>query len=757
MAVNLSPVGGVAAQFFDNAGNVLTGGKLFTYAAGTTTPQTAYTTSAGNVAWSNPIILDAAGRVSGSGEIWLTDGTQYKFILRDSNDVLIATYDNVVGINSNFVNFTNEQEIQTATAGQTVFNLTTVQYSPGTNSLSVFVDGVNQYGPGAQYAYLETDSDTVTFVNGLHVGALVKFTTSQLNSSGAVDAEQVSYTPPFSGSVSTNVEAKLAQTVSFKDFGAVGDGVTDDKAAVLAALQSGYIVDGSGLTYAINGTCAPSSFVGLQNANFIQIGNNTATNFQTLRLVGLSNFFIDNVTINMGTNITTLANSGNAGLEIRGLSSGSGPSTTFTYVTNFKITRVNVTGNGCGNGIYVAIAKQFNIDNCYVYDRIAGSSPDPVNDCQNGIVTDVCSEFVLSNSRVKNLLTSISGVNTLKFTRGFLFVESSDFTMVGCNATTTDQNYDFSGSVLDTSPSSYQGNTRFTVTGCVSNDSGIYGFKFANVTHDGVISNCIANNSRGIAFIASAQDPSFTLTNKSYVTQNLNFVNCKVVNVLGTNWAGLPARGFNLLGAVGYPYPRGIKFSNCEVVDNQLTPTTAVAFASGVTLPEHGTAGFDENIANIIEDCSSKNVTSFNNDIERIGPTVCEVSGTANQSVPNSTFTELDWNFDILDPNFMHSTTSNEGLIYVRMPGCYRVSAKISFRQNASGLRSIRLVKNGTFIDKSTVISSDVSAGYETSVLTYYVDYAEVGTYYSVEVSQSSGGALDIVLPLSYLSVEKIG
>jgi len=227
MAVNLSPVGGVAAQFFTNTGAVLTGGKIYTYLAGTTTPATTYTSSQGTTPWTNPIVLDAAGRVSGSGEIWLTDGINYKFVLKDSNDVLIATYDNITGINSNSVAYTNSQEIVTATAGQTVFNLG-ISYQPGTNSLSVFVDGVNQYGPSASYAYVETDSDTVTFNSGLHVGAVVKFTTTQQQGAGATDASQVSYTPGGVGAVTTNVQAKLRQTVSVMDYVTSGAGTSGD-------------------------------------------------------------------------------------------------------------------------------------------------------------------------------------------------------------------------------------------------------------------------------------------------------------------------------------------------------------------------------------------------------------------------------------------------------------------------------------------------------------------------------------------------
>ena len=238
MAVNLSPVGGVAAQFFDNSGQVLTGGKLYTYLAGTTTPAVTYTTNSGIVANSNPIVLNAAGRVADSGEIWLTDSISYKFVLKDTNDVQIAVWDNVVGINSNFVNYTLQEQTFTATQGQTVFTLTGgIQYTPATNNLSVFVNGSKQV---AGVNYLETSTTVFTFVTGLNVGDVVDAITAIPVATNVISSVNVSYNQGGTGAVTTNVQAKLRETVSVKDFGAsTSNTASQNNTAFLNAFNNG--------------------------------------------------------------------------------------------------------------------------------------------------------------------------------------------------------------------------------------------------------------------------------------------------------------------------------------------------------------------------------------------------------------------------------------------------------------------------------------------------------------------------------------
>jgi hypothetical protein len=322
MSVTPSPIGGFAAQFFDNNGVILSGGKIYTYAAGTTTPQASYTSAAGVTPHANPIILDSAGRVPG-GEIWLTDGLVYKFVIETAASILIGTYDNITGVNSNFINYTIQEEVQTATAGQTVFDLSTINYTPGTNSLSVYIDGVNQY---VGDSYLETDSDTVTFTSGVHVGGEVKFTTAVQTTTGAVDASIVTYDPPFTGGVLTNVEDKLAQYVSVKDFGAVGDGVVDDTAAVQAAIDSGEPIVFPAGSYACGPLTQSTNFQRFYADGFVKIQKNangvlfTSTGnyvqFEGIQFIG-TGFTGDNV--NLTGNHPTLTNCASFGTPGRAL------------------------------------------------------------------------------------------------------------------------------------------------------------------------------------------------------------------------------------------------------------------------------------------------------------------------------------------------------------------------------------------------------------------------------------------------------
>lgn len=169
--VYLSPLAGAGWQFFDNSGIPLAGGKIYTYAAGTSTPQETYTSVLGTIQCSNPIVLDATGRTP--YEVWLVKGYSYKFVIKDANDVLIGTYDNISGEN-------DPTEILDMLA------------NTSNNSLG---------------------------------DALIGF--KQSNSSGF-----------YTNAVARTVNTKFQEILSVKDFGAVGDGTTDDTNAVTNAINA---------------------------------------------------------------------------------------------------------------------------------------------------------------------------------------------------------------------------------------------------------------------------------------------------------------------------------------------------------------------------------------------------------------------------------------------------------------------------------------------------------------------------------------
>lgn len=75
---------------FDDNGNPLVAGQLFTYAAGTTTPLATYSDVNLAVANQNPVVLDGAGRAV----VYLTPAS-YKFVLKTSAGVTLWTADSV--------------------------------------------------------------------------------------------------------------------------------------------------------------------------------------------------------------------------------------------------------------------------------------------------------------------------------------------------------------------------------------------------------------------------------------------------------------------------------------------------------------------------------------------------------------------------------------------------------------------------------------------------------------------------------------
>ena len=97
MTVYLSPFAGAGAQFFDDNGNVLSGGLIYQYAAGTSTPLATYTSAAGGAQNANPIVLDSGGRLP--EDMWLAQGEAYRFVVQSATFVQFGEYDNITGVN----------------------------------------------------------------------------------------------------------------------------------------------------------------------------------------------------------------------------------------------------------------------------------------------------------------------------------------------------------------------------------------------------------------------------------------------------------------------------------------------------------------------------------------------------------------------------------------------------------------------------------------------------------------------------------
>lgn len=173
-------------------GTPLVGGLLYTYVSGTTTNKATYTSSTLGVANTNPIVLDARGEA----DVWLGAGA-YTFTLKTSAGVTVDTVDDVMA----------PADLGNAT-------------DPAQGAGAVGFDYTLAYGAGTIGKWLK---DNVTLL-------------SDLAASGS--ASLVGWIQSGTGSVLRTVQDKLRDTISVKDFGAVGDGIADDTAAINVAISA---------------------------------------------------------------------------------------------------------------------------------------------------------------------------------------------------------------------------------------------------------------------------------------------------------------------------------------------------------------------------------------------------------------------------------------------------------------------------------------------------------------------------------------
>lgn len=419
MPVNLSPLAGAGWQFSDNNGTILAGGLLYTYAAGTTTPLATYTSSSGGTVNTNPIVLDAAGRTA--NETWLTEGSNYKFIIKDSSNVLIGTYDNISGINDVSSQFT------------------------------IYTDLAN----------------TTNVAKG---DALIGF--CQSNSAGI-----------FGGAVGKTVHTKLQEILSVLDFGADPTGVADSTTEIQSAITAAGV--GGRLHFPTGTYLLSSTIDCLVNQNLTGDGpNNTIIrrfanygntfNFDNAGCAIIKGMWFYHGTL-PDTGFTTLTNLATTGSHIRfGNAQGALIEDCWLWRMPFqinieqgsliKINRCNV--QGCWNryyaaaqegiaGIYigaVAYAQLIDITNCYFGGSNSGAQSIPfvISDNgtqtvnftgtnagnQNGILVYGCEGLLIDNCYMGGnvysniLLTPIRILSQVRITNNFFDSGGYDAPMV---------------------------------------------------------------------------------------------------------------------------------------------------------------------------------------------------------------------------------------------------------------------------------------------------------------------------------------
>lgn len=497
---------------------------------------------------------------------------------------------------------------------------------------------------------------------------------------------------------------------TLEDFGAVGDGSTDDTAAVTAMHEAGFKIRGrAGKTYAVTGNVTfTTGSPWLENCTFKQLSPN-ATDRRTLRFNDCSKVTLKNVVVDRNGSGTGGAVNDAAGIWINGCE-------------DLLFEDVEVYGDDKGSGI-VIVDSSGRARGLYVHDiRHGDASSTAVTDDQvNGIFL-IRSNIQLESPRVYNLTGQWSGqAEFTRYTRGITVAGSGRVTITNPQIDTVDQGIDCTGSDNPNDTAITGG----SVANCYT-----WGVKLANTVTSARVQGVEAYRCRLGGFVVSGGAGATTPQ-----SQDISFVACHAEQTgYGSTWTGSnDVAAFRVLAHVDNPtYPRNVTFSACKAIDTG--STMEYGFLSDAAFGGNGDTWVQADSL-----CSVRGATVA--DYSGLNQGVYERRLASDQSIPNNAYTAVS--FDATDFDRMGGAGSSAAKLECTRSGLYMLSLDLELAGNSTGQRLVRVTRSGSLVRGSLAegrpTASALKMGHSFTFL------ADKGDEVQVEVFQDSGGALNVL------------